>query len=286
MGFGEPVAGQEDEVEGLGHAHLGGPHLREVPGQQSVDEDVRHQDAADLRDGDACVALQKCARAHLQCQGREEAADGLRGLQVGIQSVGGEDDDVHHVTGQQHSEGGLPAGLRRVEEGREEEGERHCGEAEHEQEAQDHAEVRMVEEPAHRHDGAQEGETEAQKHAVRDHVARPVGEVGESHHAHGLLQAAALLEHDVHHEPLDEDPEGERHEEGLQHVLAEKRELRVTEDYQGEYQQRRDDDFKQIPFGLGGLQVSLPQQQLDLEEQLGHQGPLLGGGLRQHRRDL
>mmetsp|Transcript_15218 Transcript_15218/g.25384 ORF Transcript_15218/g.25384 Transcript_15218/m.25384 type:complete len:223 (+) Transcript_15218:1872-2540(+) len=39
-GCGEPVAGLEDEVPGLGHSHLGGPYLREIPGQEGINEDI------------------------------------------------------------------------------------------------------------------------------------------------------------------------------------------------------------------------------------------------------
>jgi hypothetical protein len=92
----EPVGGEEGEVPGLGHSHLRPPHLREVPGQRGVDEDVSEQDAADRADVNAVVGLQEGTGANLQANGRDQAADDLGGLVRNRGGVHGEDHDVDH----------------------------------------------------------------------------------------------------------------------------------------------------------------------------------------------
>jgi hypothetical protein len=96
VALGAPVGRQDGEVPGLGHAHLRPPHLREVPGQQGVDEDVGEQDAADRADVNAVVGLQERAGADLQTHGRDQAANDLGRLVGDGGSVDGEHHDVDH----------------------------------------------------------------------------------------------------------------------------------------------------------------------------------------------
>jgi len=159
---------------------------------------------------------------------------------------------------EQQTEGGLAAGLGSVEEGADQEAERNRGETEHEQKAQNGSETAVVEQPAGADDGEYQGQHEAQDDALGDKVTRPVGDIGQTHHAHGLLQAAALLKHDLHHDALDVDPESQRHKELLHASSSQEVKHLIEEDHEDEEKGRRKNHLQEVPLGLGGLQVSLP----------------------------
>mmetsp|Transcript_29335 Transcript_29335/g.60129 ORF Transcript_29335/g.60129 Transcript_29335/m.60129 type:complete len:240 (+) Transcript_29335:1002-1721(+) len=187
-GQGKPVGRLEHKVPGLGHAHLGRPHLREVPGQQGVDKHVRDHDAADGADGDAVVGLEESARADLQRQWGKQAADHLSLLVWNRQvSSGSEHGDRNNVESNKQSEGGLATGLRGVEKGRNEEGKGHRGKTESEQQAENTSKVSIVEQPGGGDDGTRKGKDESQDDSIGEEVARVVCHVGQTHHAHGLL---------------------------------------------------------------------------------------------------
>jgi hypothetical protein len=94
-----------------------------------------------------------------------------------------------------------------------------------------------------------------------------------THHAHGLLQAAALLVHDLHDDALHEHPEGEGHDEGLETTSGEETKVTIQKNEQRPEYPCGHQDLAKLPFRLGGLSPALPQQQLDLECEL------LGEGL-------
>jgi hypothetical protein len=94
---GVPVAVEEEEVPGPCDAYFGGPHLREVPREPGIDEDVGEHDAADGGGRDAVVALQEGARRDLQGEGREQAADDLRVFVGDREVVHSEHGYVDHV---------------------------------------------------------------------------------------------------------------------------------------------------------------------------------------------
>mmetsp|Transcript_55250 Transcript_55250/g.96803 ORF Transcript_55250/g.96803 Transcript_55250/m.96803 type:complete len:213 (-) Transcript_55250:295-933(-) len=156
-----PVAVLEREVPGLGDSDLGGPHLGEVPGQDGVNEDVRHHDAANGADVDSVVRFQERTSSNLQGDGRHKAANDLGRLVRNRSSVHGEHHDVDDKQTEQGTKGGLTTGLWGVKERADEEGERHGGQAVHEQQTKDGAEVGTVEETANSEQRAQEGHHES-----------------------------------------------------------------------------------------------------------------------------
>jgi len=151
---------------------------------------------------------------------------------------------------EKQTEGGLTTGLRSVEERTDEEAERHRRETEHEQVAQHHAEVAVVEQATGTDDRQDERQQETQDDSLRDEVTQPVRDVRESHHAHGLLEAAALLEHNLHHNALDVDPKSEGNEEFLKATGSDKFEDSVEEEHEHEEEDSRKDDLQQVPLGL------------------------------------
>mmetsp|Transcript_55252 Transcript_55252/g.96811 ORF Transcript_55252/g.96811 Transcript_55252/m.96811 type:complete len:323 (-) Transcript_55252:295-1263(-) len=160
-GLREPVRGHHREVPRLGDSDLGGPHLGEVPGQDGVNEDVRHHDAANGADVDSVVRFQERTSSNLQGDGRHKAANDLGRLVRNRSSVHGEHHDVDDKQTEQGTKGGLTTGLWGVKERADEEGERHGGQAVHEQQTKDGAEVGTVEETANSEQRAQEGHHES-----------------------------------------------------------------------------------------------------------------------------
>mmetsp|Transcript_55257 Transcript_55257/g.96836 ORF Transcript_55257/g.96836 Transcript_55257/m.96836 type:complete len:268 (-) Transcript_55257:469-1272(-) len=96
----EPVAALEREVPRLGHTHFGGPHLGEVPGQEGVDEDVCHHDAANGAEGQTVIRLEEAAGTQLQSDGRHKAANDLSGHHGNGSQIHKE----HHDVGDEQTE--------------------------------------------------------------------------------------------------------------------------------------------------------------------------------------
>mmetsp|Transcript_55255 Transcript_55255/g.96826 ORF Transcript_55255/g.96826 Transcript_55255/m.96826 type:complete len:266 (-) Transcript_55255:469-1266(-) len=95
-----PVAVLEREVPGLGDSDLGGPHLGEVPGQEGVDEDVCHHDAANGAEGQTVIRLEEAAGTQLQSDGRHKAANDLSGHHGNGSQIHKE----HHDVGDEQTE--------------------------------------------------------------------------------------------------------------------------------------------------------------------------------------
>jgi hypothetical protein len=78
------------------------------------------------------------------------------------------------------------------------------------------------------------------------------------------LKARALFEHDLHDDSLDINPEGERHNEGLDATVSKEAKNRVEQNHEDEEQSRRKHDPDQLPTGLGGFTKAFPQEEFDL----------------------
>jgi hypothetical protein len=109
----------------------------------------------------------------------------------------------------------LTTGLRRIEERAYEEREWHGREAKQKQQAQNGAEVGIVKEPTHGEDRTQERQKKPENDSIGNEVADPVSEVGQTHHSHRLLQAGALLKHNLHYQTLHEYPKRQRNQKRL-----------------------------------------------------------------------
>ena len=141
---------------------------------------------------------------------------------------------VSYIFTEEDAESGLSTGLRGVEERADEEGEGNGRETVHKEQAKDGSEVGSIEQAAHREQCAKEGKHEAQNNTVRDEVTCPIREVRKTHHAHGLLEATALLEHYMYHNALNEDPEGEGNNERLQCSISKEGEHRIHQNHEYE----------------------------------------------------
>lgn len=157
--------------------------------------------------------------------------------------------------------------LRGIKKGTDEETEGDRGQAENKEVAEDNTEVSIVEQASSTDDSQDEGQQEPNNNTFRDEIAGPVSHVRETHHAHGLLQTAALLEHDLDYNALDVDPESKGHNELFQSTGGEEREDGVEEEHESKEEDGGEDNLEQVPLGLCRLQIPLPQQQSDLEEQ-------------------